>query len=171
MKELSIELRDMARKAGLCDKWFGEWDDDSNNEVLFDKYKRGIDFSIDKDWISNDFIKSHWDKETLQSYNIFVDDKGIKTENEKGIIIINGDSDIEMEYGNFDTADIYIRHTSNVKINALGFSRIMVNIYDDAIVEINCSEMAKVYVYKHSKKCNIKSVGENECLIRDSSKQ
>lgn len=44
MKELSIELRKMAREQGLCDQWFGEWKDDSDSTTLFDKYKRGIDF-------------------------------------------------------------------------------------------------------------------------------
>jgi hypothetical protein len=66
MKELSIELRNMAREAGLCDQWFGEWNDDSDNTTLFDKYKRGIDFCIEHGYPTNEFIKSHWDKEMLR---------------------------------------------------------------------------------------------------------
>lgn len=46
MGNLSLELKEMARNNGLCDKWFGEWVDESDDATLFDKYKRGIDFSI-----------------------------------------------------------------------------------------------------------------------------
>lgn len=167
MKELSIELRDMARKAGLCDQWFGEWKDDSDNATLFDKYKRGIDFCIEHGYPTNEYIKSHWDKEMLIDNNIFVDDKDVSVEMVKGTVIVNGDSDISLKCESFGTADVYVRHTSKMKVAATGFARVMLNVYDDAEVEVDCSEMAKVYVYRHSESSKVKSIGENEILIRN----
>ena len=32
-KELNIRLREMARKSGLCDKWYEEWKDDDSIDV------------------------------------------------------------------------------------------------------------------------------------------
>jgi hypothetical protein len=54
-----------------------------------------------------------------------------------------------------------------VKVAATGFARVMLNVYDDAEVEVDCSEMAKVYVYRHSESSKVKSIGENEILIRN----
>ena len=167
MENLSIELRNMARKAGLCDQWFGEWKDDSDTSTLFDKYKRGIDFCIEHNYPTNDFIKTHWDKKMLQMYNIFVDDKDVTKDGIKGTAIINGDSDIRLNFGLFDTADIYLRHTSKLKVNARYMARIMINLYDDAQVTVNCIEDAKVYIYKHSPNAKINDMGTNKSLVHE----
>ena len=166
MGNLSLELKEMARNNGLCDKWFGEWVDESDDATLFDKYKRGIDFSIEHDWISNEFIKSRWDKEVLQDNNIFVDDKDMELENTKGTVIINGDCDLTFNYNLFTVSDLYARHNSIVRVTAKDHARIMVNLYDNAIVEIDCDYMAKVYVYQHSKDSKIVSIGRVIPLIR-----
>ena len=166
MENLSTKLKKMARNAGLCDKWFGGWEDNSDTSILFDKYKRGIDFCIDKNYPTNDFIKSSWDKETLNRYNIFVDDKGITKDGIQGTAIINGDSEITLNFGVFDAADIYLRHTSKLKLNARYMAKIMVNLYDDSEVTVNCVEGAKVYIYKHSENSIINDIGENESMIR-----
>lgn len=166
MGNLSLELKEMARNNGLCDKWFGEWVDESDDATLFDKYRRGIDFSIERDWISNEFIKSHWDKEVLQSNNIFVDDKDMELENTKGTVIINGDCDLTFNYSLFTVSDIYARHNSIVRVMAKDHARIMVNLYDNASVKIDCDDMAKVYVYQHSKDSKIVSIGKAMPLIR-----
>ena len=41
MDNLSIKLREMARKQGLCDQWFGEWKDDTDNTSLLINIKGG----------------------------------------------------------------------------------------------------------------------------------
>ena len=166
MENISTELKGMARSNGLCDKWFGEWEKESDDTTLFDKYKRGIDFSIEHDWISNDFIKSHWDKETLQSNNIFVDDKDMELENAKGTVVVNGDCDLTFNYNLFTVSDIYARHSSRIKITVRDHARVMVNLYDNATVEIDCDDMARVYVYQHSKDSKIVNVGNVVPLIR-----
>lgn len=163
---LSIKLREMARKQGLCDQWFGEWKDDTDNTALFDKYKRGIDFAIEHDYPSLEFIRSSWDKDELQSNNIFLDHKGIVCNNLKGTVVVNGESDITLDYCMFDTSDVYVRHNSKVVVNAKDKCRIMINLYDMAEATINCNDEARVYVYKHGDKCNIKSIGSKEPLIR-----
>lgn len=167
MENLSLELRKMARKAGLCDRWFSEWKKDETDESLFDKYKKGIDFSIEYNWISNDFIKRHWDKPILQANNIFVDDKNISKDSLKGIIIVNGDCDMTLNFSAFDVADVYIRHTSKVIINAWYMARIMLNVYDDAEVTINSNVQSRVYVYKHSPHSVVKNIGDNDCIIHE----
>ena len=167
MSNLSVELRNMAREQGLCDKWFGEWKDDSDNSTLFDKYKRGIDFCISKNYHSLEFMRSHWNKDELEKNGIFLDSENSECKGIKGTFIVNGDSNVNFQYDLFSSADIYVRHDSKIKVNAEGESRIMVNLYDYAEVEVNCSMDAKVYIYNHSLKSKITSIGENEPYIRN----
>lgn len=165
MEKLSIELRTMAREAGLCDEWFHAWKDDSSDEELFQKYKNGIDFSIGKAWLSNEFIKAHWPKKKLRENGIFVDDKS-NVESPKGTIIVQGQSEIKVEADSFDIADIYVRDQSTLKIRAKGNSKIMVNLYDKGIVVTDCKENAKIYIYCHTKEGKVKDLGLCESLIR-----
>jgi len=166
MGNLSIKLRQMARKNGLCDEWFEAWDDNTDNTTLLEKYKRGIDFSIEHDWISNEFIKSNWDKSTLQENGVFVDDKNILLKNKKGIFIINGESDIKMYFDGYDTADIYVRHLSKLEVIVQGHAKIRINIYDNSEIISNCNEDGRIYIYKHTDFGDIKDVGTCGSLIR-----
>lgn len=155
----------MARKAGLCDKWFSDWKDDETTQSLLDKYKLGIDFSIDTDWISNDFIKSHWSKKVLQENLIYVDDT-IETDCSGGTVIINGKSDILMRCGMYSVTDIYARHDSRLKVIATDNASVMVNVYDNAEIIVDSSDKSKVYVYVHSDSCTVKDVGTNGFMKR-----
>lgn len=159
MGNLSTELRSMARGAGLCNKWFGEWKDNTETDILFDMYKRGIDFSISHDWISNDFIKRNWSKEVLQRNNIFVDDINISCESPKGTIIINGDSNILISFSDYDAADVYVRHNSKVHFTINSHARIMINVYDNASIVLDNSDSAIVSVFNHSNPSNVKDIG------------
>lgn len=164
MGNLSLELRDMARRAGLCDKWFGKWSAEETNESLFMKYKNGIDFSIDRDWISNDFIKSNWSQEVLRRNFIFVDDIGFVCDNAKGVVVVNGDSDVTFEFTDFVVADVYVRHHSKAHFNVSVNARVMINLYDHAEVTINSCDDSRVNVFRYSKEASIHDIGDNKCV-------
>jgi hypothetical protein len=137
------------------------------NATLFDKYKRGIDFCIEHGYPTLDYIRSHWSKQELMDNNIFVDCKDVICHNLKGTVIVNGDCDLTLNNDFYNVCDVYIRHNSKVKVTARQWCTVMLNVYDDAEVEVDCSEMAKVYVYRHSESSKVKSIGENEILIRN----
>lgn len=167
MRELSIELRDMARTDGLCDEWFGAWSEDCSDEELFDKYKRGIDFAIEHDYPSNKYILTHWDRETLRRNGIYVNDKVEEDAGGSGTFVVNGDSEVTMRFDAYDAADIYVRHHSVLYLDASYMAKVRINLYDEARVEIGCREGAKAYVYRHSAKCKVIDVGYKPPLIRN----
>lgn len=166
MSKLSNELKAMARDNGLCDEWYGEWKDYESEDSLIDKYKRGIDFSIQKDWISNEYIKSHFDKEVLHRNNVFVDDKEYVS-NPNGVVVINGNSNINIDLSMFDFADIYVRHNSKLHIHTKMCAKAFINVYDNAEVYIESYDSAKVYVYRHSLTTNVSDSGPIKCLLRE----
>lgn len=165
MSKVSCELRQEARELGLCDKWYGEWFDNESDESLFDKYKRGIDFCIEREFPDNEYIKNHWDAAKLRANNIFVDDKA-ELYNPKGTIVVNGASDVCTVFGGFGAAEIYVRHSSKLLVRAKYMSRVMVSIWDDAEVELDCSESAKIYAYVYSDTANVTDKGSVKSMIR-----
>ena len=71
-KELSMKLREDARKIGLCDKWYGEWEDETKMDKLIIMFKKGLDFCIQHRWPSKSFIKQHFKQDYLRRNGILV---------------------------------------------------------------------------------------------------
>lgn len=166
MDNLNTELRSRAIDLGLCNDWQNNiWNCNLSNDELINIYKKGIDFCIEHEYPSLDIIKTRFERSFLNERNIYVDDE-IKAENRSGTIVINGKSRGELYFDEFTSADIYVRHESEIKINAKGISKIFVNVYDCANIKVIQSEMAKVYLYVHGNTCNIDTKGE--ILIRHS---
>lgn len=162
----STELRDMARRAGLCDEWFGEWKDNSSDDVLIGKYLRGIDFAIKNEYPSVDYILNNWDKETLRRNKVFIDEKDYVAEDIDERSVVMGNSNMEMYFGDYIASDVYVRHRSILTVIATGHAVVMLNLYDGCEVTVNSTDMAKVYIYKHSSTCTINDVGDNKAMIR-----
>lgn len=63
MKNLSETLKAEAIERNLCAQWQKEWADNSDQQTLIGKYKRGIDFVIEQgEWPTNEFIKTNFDR-------------------------------------------------------------------------------------------------------------
>ena len=73
-KELSIKLREDARRLGLSKECYDKWKDETSQEELCKKYKTGLDFCIKHNWPSNSFIKQHFTQEFRRKNGILVDD-------------------------------------------------------------------------------------------------
>ena len=64
-RDLNIALREMARKAGLCDKWYEEWKDDDTIDKCLERYVKGYDFAVKNDYPPLDFIRENFRKEVF----------------------------------------------------------------------------------------------------------
>lgn len=165
MNELNTSLRNDAIRFGLCSGWQNDWSENRNKQELIDMWLRGIDFAIMHNYPTNDFIKEHFEDELLKQNNIFVDCP-ITGMNLNGKVIVNGDCTGTFTFDGFAACDLYIRHNSNVHIDASRFAKIFINLYDDAIVTIKQRDISKVYVYRHSENCHVKCDGD--VLVRES---
>lgn len=147
----------------LCDQWYGEWADDTTPQELIDKYKKGIDFILGRpNFPTNTFIKTHIDKELLNSNGIYVDEQHLDIVAD-GVVILNGKCYGRVEVKEFGYADIYVRHGSIVTIYADSLSRVSVNVLDDADVTVTKDSCAKAFVYQYG---GIVHAGEG-VIVRD----
>lgn len=147
MENLSDILKREAIGLNLCAQWAEEWADDSDRQTLIDKYKKGIDFALLHDWPSNEFIKANFDRELLNRNLIFIDEALDLDNAPSGVYILNGECSGTIRLAPWAVATLYLRHDTNVCIEAGDFARVFVRLYDTADATVNAGESAVVKVY------------------------
>ena len=146
-RELNNVLREQARNLGLCDKWYDGWDKESSEQDLIDKYLKGIDFCIKHDYPALSFIKEHFSKDRLMMNGIFVGDI-VDTSNVQTVILL-GDSSGVARYDGLHAGNVYVRHTSQLTIEASGGSRVFVEAWENCKLHVVSTGASKVFVYWH----------------------
>lgn len=150
--DISEELKQEAVKDGLCEKWTGEWHDETL-DTLCEKYIKGIDFCILNDYPSVEYMKSHFNG-IMQKHGIYVDDK--VEERNLRTAVFNGISIGSVSYDKFSVGRIYLRHNSVLSIHANEYSKVFISMYGHSLLNIECSPFAKVYVSCYGGQINSK---------------
>ena len=150
MNNLSETLKQQAVDLGLCRPWTEAWGDCDQQELI-DKYKKGIDFCIDKQYPSNEFIKANFDRALLNANLIFVDEYLDFDMMPSGIYILNGECSGSIRFAPWTAATIYVRHKSNVTIIADDFAKVFVRVYDEANAKVVELDEAVIKVYDRRK--------------------
>lgn len=132
MNKLNSDLRDRAVSLGLCAKWQRMWETDKTPQELIDMWKRGIDFGLEHDYPSTEFIKANFAPTLLHENLIFVDEYINIGNAPNGVYIINGECSGTLRFRDWAVATVYVRHTSSVSIIAEDCAKVFVRIYDDA---------------------------------------
>lgn len=152
METLSDILKREAVERDLCAQWTAEWADNSDQQTLIDKYKRGLDFIIKQgEWPTNDFIKANFDRDLLNANLIFIDEYVDLDMAPSGIYILNGECTGRIRFSPWAAATVYVRHTSKVNIVADNSAKAFVRVYDEGDVEVESDESAVVKVYDRRK--------------------
>lgn len=142
--DLSRFLKKEAVGKGLCKQWTEEWTDVETQQTLIEKYKRGFDFCLERDWPSSGFIKQMFDEKTLHDNFIYNDECVVVENGQNGVWIINGDCEGTLHFGNFAVATIHVRHNSRMKIMADSHALVFVRAHDSSRVEISVDSTARV---------------------------
>lgn len=150
MENLSETLKQQAVDLGLCRPWTEAWGDCDRQELI-DKYKKGIDFCIDKQYPSNEFIKANFDHDLLNANLIFVDEYLDFDMMPSGIYILNGECSGSIRFAPWTAATVYVRHKSNVTIIADDFAKVFVRVYDEADAEVVELDEAVIKMYDRRK--------------------
>lgn len=150
MNNLSETLKQQAVDLGLCRPWTEAWGDCDQQELI-DKYKKGIDFCIDKQYPSNEFIKANFDRALLNANLIFVDEHLDFDMMPSGIYILNGECSGSIRFAPWTAATVYVRHKSNVTIIADDFAKVFVRVYDEADAEVVELDEAVIKMYDRRK--------------------
>ena len=148
---ISEELKKQAVSLGLCSEWTTGWGYPDKGD-LCKKYVDGIDFCIEHDYPSVDYMIENFDG-VMQSYGIFVDD--VISKKNIPFAVLNGATKATIKLDGYAASRIYLRHDSELELVALDNSKTFVSVYDDAKLTVLATGSAKVYVYAYGSRCKI----------------
>lgn len=157
-KNIGKQLKSQAESLGACEKGLNGLEK-LNEQELINRYIHFIDFIVEKDFPSNEFIKNNFDKSLLEHNNIYVDAE-FERRNARQVVVIQGESKGVLLFDGMTTSDVYIRHDSEVTIDCSRLSKIFISVYDNAKIHVTQRDGASVYVYLHGENCSVESDGE-----------
>ena len=157
-KSLGQKLKSQAESLGACQKGLNGLDR-LNEQELINRYVHFIDFIVENNFPSNEFIKENFDKSLLEHNNIYVDAE-FERRNARQVVVIQGESKGVLLFDGVTTSDVYIRHDSEVTIDCSRLSKIFISVYDNAKIHVTQRDGASVYVYLHGENCSVESDGE-----------
>jgi uncharacterized Rossmann fold enzyme len=163
-KSLGQKLKSQAESLGACERGLNGLEK-LNEHELINRYVHFIDFGIENNFPSNEFIKDNFDKSLLEHNNIYVDAE-FERRNARQVVVVQGKSVGRLLFDGFTTSDVYVRHNSEVDIDCSRMSKIFISVYDNAIVNVSQRDGASVYVYLHGDNCSV--ISEGEVMIRKS---
>ena len=146
MNALNQELKETAVGYGLCKHWQGMWSHYFYSDELIDMFIKGQDFCIEHDYPSLDFIRRNFSATDLQSNGVYVDAE-IDSVLPSGTYVVMGESHGTMRFGRWTAAVVYLRHYSEIRLVADEMSKVQIRLYDNATVETEAAETARVKTY------------------------
>lgn len=159
---LNKAMKSEARSLGLCDKWFDEWDENSDRDELLEKYIRGIDFCIKHNYPDNEILKKYG-FDIINEHGIYIDDNLDGKADNIPTLVVNGKTTGEVTYNGHSVGNVYICGSSDITIYVKDNARVFVEIYGDSRLSIVNRSIYRCFVYKHGGTVNI----DGDVLIRN----
>lgn len=166
MEKIIKELSKEAKRLNCCREGFEGLLSACDITGLCHLYIRHIDFCFEHDFPSKDYIKATFGKETSK-HGIYVDED-IEVCNQ-GSCIALGSSKGSVLTSDYGVSEIHARHDSNLKVIAKGNAFVMVDVYDDAVVDVCAYDRAKVCVNKHGGNVTYNATDDAVVKLRDKS--
>lgn len=160
-ENLSDKMKSEAVSLGLCAQWTADWKDGSSKDEMVEKFVKGIDFCIGRDWPSTHDMKKYFGS-VIHKHGVYVDESvGLVN---PSIAILNGHCEGLIEYEWLSNGEIHVRHDSTLKLRVKGLSKVFVNLHDHARLRVECEEGSKCFVYQYGGEIEEKS---GSVVIRD----
>lgn len=133
-----------AKKDGICTEWYEQMLQDPSIENLCDMFFKGDDWAIEHNFPSVEMLEQF--KGQTEPYGLFLDHKG-KAES-KDHLAFFGNSEVELEYDGFSVSVLTLRQNSKAKIVARDYAFLIINLCDNAEVEVEKLDNARVKIFR-----------------------
>ena len=145
-KGLSRTLAKEAKKKGICKEWLAALRSLNDREAMVDMYLRGIDFCLRNDYPTNNFIKAHF-ADIAPRMGVFVDSE-ISVENRPKCVCLGATFGV-VKTNNFNVTEIFAKHHAELNVVAADNAFVMIDVFDNSVVNIHAHDRAKVCVNKY----------------------
>lgn len=145
-KDLSKQLAKDAKKKGICKEWHNALKKQTDREAMVEMYLRGIDFCLRNDYPANDFIQAHFG-DIAPRMGVFVDSE-IVVENRPKCVCL-GATFGKVTTNGFNVCEVFAKHEAEINVIAADNAFVMLDVFDNAVVNIYAHDRAKVCVNKY----------------------
>lgn len=145
---VSERLKGEAVALGLCEEWQSQWLRKTSRDELADKFIRGLDFCIEHDWPSCEFIKREFPEDVRHNHGVYVDEE-VRGDVFAATVVLMGKCSADLSFAGYDVRDVYVRHDSVLRLVVGGEAKVFVNVYDTSRLDVRQEGNAKVYVYRY----------------------
>lgn len=146
--KLSNELATLALRSGAkrdCPV-FNKFRSAESKDDLVEMYMEGIDFCLSNEFPSNDFIGNHF-VGIMENHGVYLD--SVVNLVDPAQVVVLGDTKGDIRMDGYTVSQIFVKHQSNLKIKAGDNSFVMIDIFDDASMEIEASGDARVCINRY----------------------
>ncbi|MDR1585379.1 MAG: hypothetical protein LBS07_04290 [Prevotellaceae bacterium] len=143
--KLNKELAKEARAKGICEEWYSRLRHTEDKHALIQMFLKGIDFCISEDFPSPRLL--HLFDGIRQQYGIFRDEP-VHVENSKYVVVF-GRCEGSANYNGFSVGQVFVKHESKLSIKATGNAFVMVDVFDNAEIEVTAEDNAKICVNEY----------------------
>lgn len=149
MNKLNETLKAEAIAIGLCQQWQNDWVTNKSSVDLIEMYKRGIDFCIDHEWPSCDWIISHFDKAELRDRNIFVGESGGEIVLSNGVAVVRDCREVSISIPRNSVVTLHCQRNGHISVTLHKGARAFIHLHDTpaAVEAIETMATAKIYQY------------------------
>lgn len=140
MKDIIQQAKDLS----ICQEWHEKMQKNPTMEYFCDMYFKGDDWAMEKDYPTLELLEKY--KGQTEEFGLYKDFEGELKNRER--LALFGNSNATIEYDGFIVAKLNIRHNSKVKIIAREYAIVSVNVLDNAEVEVEKHDKARVLIYK-----------------------
>lgn len=167
LKELKQALAAEAKAKGICLEWYDFILNAPSKDRLLTLFVKGQDFCEENNYPSPELRAEFADIRTR--YGVFCADDRVAGKSLRSVIAFDN-ANGEVEYGNFDVANVSARDNSEITIKAKDYAFVVVSVSGAAKVQIKASDYARVSVILHGGECNTQATEQATIKINDKRK-
>lgn len=161
--ELNKELAHAAKKKGICEDWFKDLLNTEDKGKLIEMYLKGIDFCLSNEYPSLSFIRENF-VGAMEPYGVFLDEE-IKAENSRHVVVL-GNCSGTADYSGFEVGQVFAKHNAKLTVTAKDSSFVMIDVFDNAEVEVIASDNAKICVNNYGGRVTTQSSEPGNSVIK-----
>lgn len=161
-----MDIKELAKgfisgASGMCDKGQNGLMSADSIADLVTEYWRGIDFCLAKDYPRLRVMKRFQDE--FRNQHIYLGES-VNLVNEKRAVFLDGCT-VEFTADKYAVSYLYVKHNSHLTIKASGHAYVTVDALNDSIIDVKCSENAKVIVNLYARASVFPASGDNIKII------
>jgi hypothetical protein len=141
--------KDLERELKKCNKSFCEKGLSGLKEAhtipkAIEYFFANIDYCFNNNFPTKEYFAK---LENIQRYGVYVDEL-VNSKNQKNIVTF-GNCAGEIEYSDYWAACLYVRHNSKLTIKASGHAFVMIDIFDNAEIEVLTKDSATIKIHRY----------------------